>query len=242
MPTRGSGPSEDRRKHLQTLDPGIDMDRVPRAAVVAVALLSFTAGCTGLGPDASPGGGDAGTTTLDGQTTATGTTTARDVLAFESLSPEARATFETLLEAGRLERRRTAVPPDLTGDGPRGTRLIRHEGTTYEVSWRERQREFTSLGDPERANESAVEPDARVVDYANLSPRGQRLFDQAREEGRSDSVHAGDFPPTLREARYVRYRDDVYRLTKLRASEWWTTLEIDRADSGSGTPPRVPAD
>lgn len=219
------------------------MPRFPPAIAAGVAVLLLTAGCTGL----DSGGGPAATETTtssvstatpDVTTTPDGTTTTeeftttepdREVVAFEDLSPEAQSTFERLLENRTLEAPRHEIPSDLLLDEPRGHRHVRYEGRTYEVSWEQRLRGQTAIRDAEQVNESALEADARVVNYTDLSPRGQRLFDQGRGDGQSERVWAREFPEGLRGS-YVRYRGEAYRLEKVHADFWWTTVRVRQVD------------
>jgi len=229
-----------------TDSPAIPDVRYPSALAAGVAVLLLTAGCVGLdtgsdsGPTESPiptssttgeTSPDGPTTTDEGTTTDAFTTTDpdRDVVAFADLSPEARSTFERLLEERSLEAPRHEIPSGLLRDEAEGFRHVRYEGRIYEVSWDQRLRGKTAIRDAGQVNESALEADARVVNYTGLSPAGKRLFDQGRGDGQSERVWAREFPEGLR-GRYVRYRGDVYRLEKLHADFWWTTVRIRRVN------------
>ncbi|WP_416840765.1 hypothetical protein [Haloferax sp. DFSO52] len=192
-----------------------------RTYLVGLASTAALAGCTGSGPPT------AGRSETTGETTGRSETTSHSetVVQYRDLSDEGKNVFEALLETDSLVGPKSDFPTDIwTAD------YVEYEGTVYAI---ERDQTGDYIAEysvhTEFVNETAIEDDAAVIAFEELTPTAQDIFEASRFGEQQESV--GDPSSHFGQYDYVRYEGDYYRVATVVGDipEWeLSAMKTDR--------------
>lgn len=184
--------------------------KVAALAVVALLVLAGCASSSGTGDSSPPA------------TTSTNTSTPREPP--QTTMPRFGLTYEDLpSDQQRLVRtaiRDGSVTANVTAFGelsPREVPSLWYDGEEYALAWRYEGNEAKyALADVDPVDASAVEGDAEIVDYSDLTDEAKHLFAAARSGGGSEAYAVEAFPEAFVENDYVGRNGSYYRLRVVR--------------------------
>ncbi|WP_411964113.1 hypothetical protein [Haloferax sp. YSMS24] len=178
-----------------------------RTYLAGLASTASLAGCTGTAP---PTAGRSETTVPS-----------EAVVQYSDLSDEGKDVFEALLETDSLVGPKSDFPTGIWN-----AEYVDYEGTVYAIE-RDQTGDYIAEHSvqTEFVNETAIEDDADVVAFEELTPYAQDIFEASRSGAGGESL--GDPSSHFAAYDYVRYEGEYYRVATVVADipEWELSAE-----------------